>query len=289
MQEAIAWVLFGGGFNIYLLLGYLLGPLKGQMPDRAYCTSAGTLLGSLLAFQGIEKTQQILMNEIKQTSDVFRVKDILGQVGDEIDRQGDGLATYQPLLALIRKYIIGKPSFAVKILRTNWTNGAPQYVTAFPDGTFSTEGDQATIVSTISDFQDAVCSSCLNVGLIDAFKDSKGNYWGDGGYNDLGPSRKAIQDGYENIILCLTGLFNDPAVSGKPGDLIDSDLRGYSILVHRVMQADVLLATHNPTVKTQVLENRPVGKADAFDAVSRDANIKLGSITTLEPGSNFLG
>ena len=280
-----AWVCFGGGERFYLMLGYLLGGLANETPKRLYGTSAGALLASLFAFCGIEVCKTI---QINQTSQVFQTKDVLADIGDEAFRNRPGLATYKPLLALIQKYIVGKPSVPVTIKRTLFRTGEAQYVTAYPDGTFKTEGCQESAVTTIAGFQDALCSSCINAGSVDAFQDSNNNDWIDGGYNDLGDTSKAIGDGCKDITLLMTGQFTDPALNNQSGDIVGSIIDGYSILIHRVMRADVLLALNHPLITTTIYEATPVGSSSNFNLADNTKNTAIGQAVVPIDGSVLL-
>ena len=283
-----AWVFFGGGSRIFLMLGYLQGGLNGKpLPKRFYGTSAGALLASLIAFLGIEKATELIMS-IVSANQIFPVKDVPAIVGDEIFRNRPGLATYKPLLALIQNNIKGTPSLRVTIKRTLFKTGAPQYVTAMPDGSFITEGDQSTVITDLAGFQDALCSSCINAGAVDAFQDSKDNFWIDGGYNDLGDTSKAIADGAKDITLLMTGQFSDPALNNQSGDVISSIIDGYSILVHRVMRADVLLAVKNPDVTVTIYEATPVGSSSAFVPKDDATNLDMGKATISIDGKTLI-
>ncbi len=283
----------GGGERIYLELGYLMGPLKGQVPKRAYGSSAGALIISIFAAQGIDVAHDVLMG-IRNTSQIFITKNPAADIGDEIFRNFPGLTAYGPLLALIQKYIVGKPSFPVTILRTNFENGKVQYVTWNTDGSFTTEGDDSTRIVNIMGFQGALCSSCINGGATDAYLDYTngqnlpGVPYIDGGYSDLIPTPKAIADGCTDLTILMTGLFSDPALNNKGGDLVAGIEDGYSIFVHRVMRDDIMTAINNPNVTTVVYEMEPVGSSSVFDDADDLANYNLGLSAQAVPGSAFL-
>lgn len=281
-----SWVLFGGGSYIYLMLGYLNGGLKGQRPDRLYGTSAGALLAALFAFRGLDEANSILAG-ITKTDDVFVMKDFIGLAGDEIFRRAPGLATYKPLHALIQKHIIGKPSVPVTLCRTNFNNGLPQYVTANPDGSFVFEGDPRP--HTLKDFQDALLCSCLNLGAVDGFEDADKVMWGDGGYTHIGATSKALEDGAKELTLLLTGMFDGPVgISGEPGDVFDTIIRGFNILAHQEMREDVEEGIEHPEIPSLVYQATPKGDSSKFVPADIQANLKIGQATQAVDGKTLL-
>lgn len=275
------------------MLGYLLGPLKGQTPKRGYGSSAGALMVFLLAYLGIDKAKEIL-DSITSTDQIFKLKDPLADVGDEAFRNFPGLATYKPLLSLIEANITGKPSFPVTLLRTNFENGQVQFVTANPDGTFVTEGDTSTKITDIAGLQGALCSSCINGGAVDSFldftngKDKPGVPYIDGGYSELIPIPKAIRDGATSMTVLMTGMFSDPALSDKGGDIVAGIIDGYSIFVHNEMVTEIQDGAKALGDAMTVFEARPVGSSDNFNVSDNKANVALGLIAQPVKGSAFL-
>jgi hypothetical protein len=282
-------VFFGGGAFIALHAGYSKGPLSGIKFDKVYGVSSGALWASVYAFLGVEQGIQIL-GTIHQTSDIFAGKDAISFVGDNIGRAFPGIDySYGPLQKLIQKYITGKPSLPVTISRVSIRPGFHQHVTAYPDGTFSTDNDSLGTVKTIQDFQNVVLSSCLVYPLVDAWIDPvTKTAWIDGGFREAGPVMTALRDGMESLHICLTGLFSeDPGLTGTGATVIDGIKCELLIMANQNMINDVDLALENINVESFFYKVQGQGTSDNFNQTDIQANILKGSQVTAVKGSDL--
>lgn len=274
-----AGIFFGGGSLIALHAGYSSGPLKPIALDRVYGVSAGSLWATLLGFLGVDEGLKIL-GTIQKNSDIFCTKDTIALAGDLAFRAGDGfILGYTPLRALLAKYITGKPSIPVTVGRVQNNTMKLQHVTAYPDGTFDTDNDGLGTVTTLEEFLDATCSSCLTYPIVDMLVDKNGKFWQDGGFREGGPVVKAILDGATELHVCLTGMFCtdcnfDNTTGGDPINCLTRTLEG---MANQNVVGSVNDAIEDETLSVFVYEANPQGSSQVFDQKDIQANIEIGS------------
>ena len=284
-----AAVFFGGGSLIALHAGYSSGPLKPISFDGYYGVSAGSLWATILGFLGVEKGIEIL-GTIQSTSNIFTNKDFFSEAGDLAFRGGDGfLMGYGPLEALLKKYIVGKPTIPVTVGRVNNNTMKLQHVTALPDGTFKTDDDTLGGIGTLEEFIEAVLSSCLTYPIADMFIDSAGKYWQDGGFREGGPVVKAILDGADELHICLTGMFSENCdfantTGGDPLNCLSRTLIG---MANQNVVGSVNDAIEDAKAMIFVYQSTPQGSSTVFQQSDIQANIKIGAATEATPGAHL--
>lgn len=285
-----AGIFFGGGAFIALHAGYSKGPLGSVSPDRVYGVSAGSLWASILGFLGIDKGIEIL-GTIQNTEAIFHKKDVLESAGDTLGRRWASIPggySYKPLLALLEKYIIGKPLIPVTISKVNMETGRHVHVTALPDGTFTTDDESLGKILTIEDFRVSVLSSCLTYPIVDAFLDPQNRGWVDGGFREGGPVQAAINDGCNELHLCLTGPYSENMdFSGNANDPLSGATRLLEICANQNIISAIDEALNNDDVKTFVYQSRGQGSSTVFDQKDIQANILIGETTKAMLGTDL--
>ena len=285
-NKKVVGCFFGGGAFIALHAGYHSGPMKDIKFDEVLGVSAGSLWSCIYAFMGIDKGLEVL-GTIKQTSDIFVSKDVLAQSGDLLFRAYDGfMMGYSPLQALIKKYIVGRPSIPVTVSRVNLDTGYHQHITALPDGTFQTDNNDLP-VKTLEDFQDAVLCSCLTYPIVDAFIDRNGDGWIDGGFREAGPVKAALLDGATELHVCLTGPFSENPNLPRGGDPITGITKAMLIMANQNMVNDVDEVLERTDINSYFYTANPMGTSTNFNPLDIQANIKIGQAVQPIRGSDL--
>jgi NTE family protein len=239
-MEKIAWVMSGGGARGAVQIGMMANLIsKGITPHVIYGTSVGSLNGSALAYNDIEKIISIWSN-LKERSDVLTFNwKFPFLIGDGFLKMNRLRKDY------IDKFIHGVPHFEVKVCRTNLLTGETEYVS-----------NQNV---PIEKFRDAAQDSCT----IPLFMEPRSDYM-DGGLRDVIPLEKALDDGCTEIhvLTCNPWTKNPPPIKSIKKKL--RFLRFYTFLqrsVDDVMNHDVkyndlycayLRTKDNPNIKIKI-------------------------------------
>jgi predicted acylesterase/phospholipase RssA len=283
-----AGVFFGGGAFIALHAGYSKGALKNVKLDHVYGVSAGSLWASILAFLGIEKGIEIL-GTIHHTEDIFHHKDAIESGGDSLGRRWASIPmgySYKPLQFLLEKYIVGNPTIPVTVSKVNLETGRHYHITALPDGTFTTDDPSGGEIKTLEDFRVSVLSSCLTYPIVDAYLDHQNRGWVDGGFREGGPVQAALNDGMEEIHLCLTGLYSEEMdFSGNANDPLSGATRLLEICANQNIISAVNAALDAMVVSTEFPSGRKVfiyqvkgqGSSENFNQLDIQRNIAIGA------------
>jgi hypothetical protein len=287
-----AVVYFGGGPKIAVHAGYSKGALASIIPtaDHLYGVSAGSLWALIEATIGTD-AGIALLGTITSNDSIYATKDKVALAGDLLFRAGDGfILGYAPLLELLKTKIPPGVKKPVTVGRVQNNTMRLQHVTAWPDGTFTTDADDLGPITTWEEFLLAVLSSCLTYPIVDMYVDPAGKFWQDGGFREGGPVVRAILDGATELHICMTGEYSSNCAFDNTtgGDPINCSTRTLEGMANQNVIGSVNDAVENPALSVFVYKCTPQGSGTVFDQVDIQANIKIGQAVTAIAGKDLV-
>jgi len=278
----------GGGSKIGFIAGVLNQLAKAGTPvDSLDGVSAGAISVASVAhapdFLTGTETLIKMLDSINQNSDVYVPKDSnvfglpLNMVADLTLGHGCGIFNNSPLWNKIKTEIPEvNPWCKVGVVRTSLRTGLPQRVVRDISGgiTYSTLERAATEVTGWLGYLWAVLSSTS----IEIVWDLVFGLWGDGGNTCVTPVQYALDDGATDIIIILTGPFEQgmPPLANPPGPAWDTLMRAAEFELQNLFWKDLQIALASDAALTVYAPLMDLGDPLSFNGAKIKSQIALG-------------